>query len=148
MLAHYGETDPIPADASKAIHFWEETIGVWENEAQEIVGVVNMEHPDLDHPGFGEAFFQRHPRYPSVLGEMLDYAEANLRNPRSNQLHVYIYDHDEPFQALVRRRGYRQEPTQMAHDSELVIRGELPQADLPTGYVIRSMAVSVGARRT
>jgi predicted N-acetyltransferase YhbS len=140
MLAHYGEIDPSPADASKAIHFWEETIGVWENQAQEIVGVVNIEHPDLDHPGFGEAFFQRHPRYPSILGEMLDYAEANLRNPRSNELHIYIYDHDAQFEALVRERGYRQDTAKVAHDSEFVIKGELPQAHLPAGHVIRSMA--------
>jgi predicted N-acetyltransferase YhbS len=123
----------------KAIRFWEDTIGVWENDEHGIVGVVNMEHPDPEHSGFGEAFFQRHPQYPFLLDEMLDYAEATLKNKKTNTLYIYIYDHDEPFQALVQQRGYEKDEKDFGYDSEFVIEN-LPEQGLPEGYVIRSMA--------
>jgi predicted N-acetyltransferase YhbS len=139
MLGMYGQPDPNPEAGLKAIRFWEDTVGVWENNAGEIVGVVNIEHPDLEHPGFGEAFFQRHPQYPSLLDEMLDYAEANLLNRKTNTLFIYIYDHDEQLQALVQERGYEKDAGDFGHDSEFVI-GDLPEPGLPQGYVLQSMA--------
>lgn len=132
--------DPDPKESEKNIRFWEETVGVWENAEGEIVGVVNVEHPALWHPGFGEAFFQRHPQYGFLLGEMLDYAEANLINREKNLLYVYIFDQDEPFQELVEGRGYRKDVERPGYDSEFVIEGDLPVCDLPEGYAIRSMA--------
>lgn len=132
--------DPNPEESEKNICFWEETIGVWENAEGETVGVVNVEHPALWHPGFGEAFFQRHPRYGFLLGQMLDYAEANLVNREKGLLYVYIFDHDEPFQKLVHERGYRKDIERPEYDSEFVIQREPPACDLPEGYVIRSMA--------
>jgi predicted N-acetyltransferase YhbS len=131
--------EPRLEDSLNAIRFWEDAIGVWENDEHGIVGVVNMEHPDPGHPGFGEAFFQRHPQYPFLLAEMLDYAEATLINKETNALHVYIYDHDESFQALVRHRGYEKDEQDSAHDSELVVE-DLPEQRLPEGYEVRSMA--------
>jgi predicted N-acetyltransferase YhbS len=139
LVGTYGQEEPDLEDSLKAIRFWEDTIGVWENDDHEIVGVVNMEHPNPEHPGFGEAFFQRHPQYPFLLDEMLDYAEATLINKKTNSLHIYIYDHDEPFQTLVQRRGYEKNKESVDYDSELVIK-HLPEQSLPEGYVIRSMA--------
>jgi predicted N-acetyltransferase YhbS len=139
MLGAYGQEEPDPEDSLKAIRFWEDTIGVWENEEHGIVGVVNMEHPDPEHPGFGEAFFQRHPQYSLLLDEMLDYAEATMINKKTNTLYIYIYDHDEPFQALVQQRGYEKDEKDFGYDSEFVIK-DLPEQGLPEGYVIRSMA--------
>jgi predicted N-acetyltransferase YhbS len=132
--------DPSPAESEKNIRFWEEAIGVWENSDGEIVGVVNIEHPALWHPGSGEAFFQRHPQYDFLLGEMLDYAEANLVNREKNSLYTRIFDYDEPFQALVQERGYRKDMEHPGYDSEFVIEGDLPACQLPEGYIIRSMA--------
>jgi hypothetical protein len=92
MLGAYRQEEPNVEGSLRAIRFWEDTIGVWENDEGEIVGVVNMEYPDTEHPGFGEAFFQRHPQYTFLLDEMLDYAEATLTNKKTNSLHIYIYD--------------------------------------------------------
>jgi GNAT superfamily N-acetyltransferase len=132
--------DPDPVQSASNIQFWEDVVRVWENDAGEIVGVVNVEHPAPWHPGFGEAFLQRHPQYSFLLGEMLEYAEANLLNREKNLFHVYVFDHDRPFQELVRRRGYQKDAEQPEYDSEFVIAGDLPEYELPEGHVIRSMA--------
>ena len=139
MLGAYGQKEPTREGSLKAIRSWEDTIGVWESEDDEIVGVVNIEHPDPEHPGYGEAFFQRHPRYTFILDEMLDYAEATLVNRKTNTLYIYIYDHDEPFQALLQRRGYEKDVEDPGHDSEFVIES-LPEPSLPEGYVLQAMA--------
>jgi hypothetical protein len=93
----------------------------------------------VEHPWPGEVFFQRHPRYDWLLDEMICYAEETLTDKKNNTLGVQIYDHDEPLQALAQQRGYRQDAQHPEYDSEFVIN-ELPEAKLPEGYVIRSMA--------
>ena len=70
---------------------------------------------------------------------MLDYAEDTFINEHNDTLRIHIYETDEPFQALVRQRGYRRDAEHPGYDSELVI-GNLPGPNLPPGYVIRSMA--------
>lgn len=139
FLGAYGQKDPKLEDSRRAIRFWEETIGVWESEDSEIVGVVNTEHPDTDHPGFGEAFLQRHPQCSFLLAEMLDYAEKTLINRKTNALHIYIYDDDEALQVLVRERGYEKDAERARYDSELIL-GDLPEQKLPDAYRIQSMA--------
>jgi ribosomal protein S18 acetylase RimI-like enzyme len=140
MLAHYDQDERRPEDCEKSIRLWEEKIGVWENEANDIIGVVNIEHPDVTHPGWGEAFLQRHPDYGFLLSEMLDFAESHLRNEEKRLLFMPIYDYDEPFLALVQERGYRKVEKYTLWDSVFTIRGELPQPILPQGYCLQSMA--------
>jgi predicted N-acetyltransferase YhbS len=140
MLANYGQDEPRPEDCEKAIRLWEEMTGVWENEAGEVVGVVNIEHADTSHRGWGEAFFQRHPDYDFLLPEMLDFAEAHLRNRERNLLFIPIYDHDEAFQAAVRAREYHRNDEYTLWDSVFTIQGELPEHTLPEGYSLQSMA--------
>jgi predicted N-acetyltransferase YhbS len=140
MLANYEQDEPRPEDCQKAIHLWEGLTGVWENQAGEIVGVVNIEHPDPSHPGWGEAFFQRHPDYESLLPEMLDYAEEHLRSQETNKLHFWVFDYDEQLQTLAQQRGYQQNKEREAHDSVFTIRADLPEPVLPVGYRLQSMA--------
>jgi len=121
-------------DVEGKIRFWEDAAGVWENAGGEIVGVVHVEGPE-----FGEAYFQRHPRYGFFLDEMLDYAEETLVDGENGTLRIYVYDYDGPFQALLRQRGYQKDAEHPGHDSEFVIEG-LPEKNLPDGYVVRSMA--------
>lgn len=132
--------DPDPERSARNVRFWEESVGVWENGAGEIVGVVNNEHPDPTHPGFGEAFLQRHPQAGFLLGEMLDYAEANLRDREKNRLATYVFEHDRELQAVLRRRGYRKDEAHPGYDSVFVVGGERPACALPEGFTIRSMA--------
>ncbi len=121
-------------DIEKKFRFWEKVVGIWENDENEIVGVVNAEAPR-----FGEAFFQRHPQYAFLLDEMLDYAEETLADKENSTLRIYVYDHDEPFQTLVQKRGYQQDVEHPGYDSEFVIEG-LPEIKLPEGYAVQSMA--------
>jgi predicted N-acetyltransferase YhbS len=139
MLGAFGQAEHRIEDSLQAIRFWEETVGLWENDAGEIVGVVNMEHPDRDHPGFGEAFVQRHPQYVFLLDEMLNYAQATLANEKTNSLHIYVYDDDAPLQTLLQRRGYEPNVQDVGYDSEFVV-GRRPEVELPAGYVLQSMA--------
>lgn len=121
-------------DIEKKCRFWEKVVGIWENDENEIVGVVNTEAPR-----FGEAFFQRHPQYAFLLDEMLDYAEETLADKENSTLRIYVYDHDEPFQTLVQKRGYQQDVEHPGYDSEFVIEG-LSEIKLPEGYAVQSMA--------
>ena len=121
-------------EAAANIRLWEGAVGVWENDAGGIVGVVNVEVPR-----YGEACFQRHPGHAFLLEEMLDYAEATLVDREKNELRIWVYDHDDLFQALLQERGYQKDAEHPGHDSEFVIEG-LPEKNLPDGYAVRSMA--------
>lgn len=91
-------------DSEKKIRFWEAAVKIWENDEKEIVGVVNVESPR-----YGMPYLHRRPGYIFLLGEMVDYAETALVNKEDNVLAINVYTHDEPFQALLRERGYRQD---------------------------------------
>ena len=134
MLGTYGQGEPSPEDSLRAIRFWEDAIGVWENDEGEILGVVSSENPEL-----GRAFIQRHPQYTHLLAEMLDYAEATFVDKEKNTLKIQIYEYDGPLQALAQKRGYRKETEYPEHDSVFVIK-HLPEPNLPEGYVLQSMA--------
>jgi GNAT superfamily N-acetyltransferase len=121
-------------EAKANIRLWEDAVGVWENDKGEIVGVVNVEVPR-----YGEACFQRHPEYASLLEDMVDYAEATLVDREKGELRIWVYDHDEPLQVLLQARGYVRDAEHPGHDSEFVIT-ELPEVVLPDGYVVQSMA--------
>jgi predicted N-acetyltransferase YhbS len=140
MLATYGHGEPDNEAVQNAFRLFNVMTRLWENEAGDVVGVVNIEHADKSHPGWGEAFFQRHPDYDFLLPEMLDFAEANLRNQERNLLFMPIYDYDEPFLAVARERGYQRNEEYTLWDSVLTIQGELHRPSLPEGYVLQSMA--------
>jgi predicted N-acetyltransferase YhbS len=140
MLATYGVGEPDVQAVQEAIRLFDAMTGIWENEAGDVVGVVNIEHADKDHSGWGEAFFQRHPDHDCLLPEMLDFAEANLRNRERNLLFSPIYDHDDAFLAVARERGYQRIEEYALWDSVFAIQGELPDYTLPEGYRLRSMA--------
>ena len=140
LLATDGVGEPDLTAYQQAIRLFDASTGIWENEAGDVVGVVNIEHADRSHRGWGEAFFQRHPDYDSLLPEMLDFAEANLRNRERNLLFIPIYEYDGAFQAVVRARGYRRNDEYTLWDSAFTIQGQLPDSTLPEGYRLQSMA--------
>jgi len=140
LLATAGVGEPDMSAYQAAICLFDASTGLWENESGEVVGVVNIEHADEGHRGWGEAFFQRHPAYGFLLPEMLDFAEAHLRNRERNLLFIPIYDYDEAFQAVVRARGYHRNDEYTLWDSVFTIQGEPPEYTLPEGYRLQSMA--------
>jgi GNAT superfamily N-acetyltransferase len=140
FLATNGVGEPDLGAYQAAIRLFDASTGVWENEAGEVVGVVNIEHADRSHSGWGEAFLQRHPDYAFLLPEMLDFAEAHLRNRERNQLFLPIYDYDGAFLDVARARGYRRNDEYTLWDSVFTVQEELPTYTLPDGYRLQSMA--------
>jgi predicted N-acetyltransferase YhbS len=140
LLATDGLGEPDLEAYGEAIRLFDESTGIWESEAGEIVGVINVEHAHEGHPGWGEAFLQRRPDYDFLLDEMLDYAEANLRNQERNLLFIPIYEYDEPLLVVAQKRGYQKNVKYTLWDSVFTVEGEIPQPTLPVGYVLQSMA--------
>jgi len=132
-------TDPENAyeHSKKAIQLWEESIGIWENDAHEIVGVVCPDEHVPWHPVFGQAHIQRHPDYTHLLVEILDYAEKTFT--RSGMFRTRIYEHDHDLLEIVKQRGYEKDAEYRECDSEYVIT-ELPESFLSDRFRFQSMA--------
>lgn len=129
-------TDPVPPQASrKAIAVWEELTRIWKDGEGKVLAVAAFEYP---WPG--DLFALRHPEHDSLLEEMFEYAEANLVHPEKKTLRIHIYEHDEPLTAMAQKRGYEKKPEWFEEDTEFLIRGDLPQASLPEGFTIQTMA--------
>jgi len=140
MLVTEGDGDPDLQAVDEAVKLWNEIIGVWVNEAGEIIAVVNIEHADKSHSGWGEAFLQRHPEYNFIVPELLSYAEEHLRDHERNRVYIPIYDYDEALILAVKERGYQRHEKYTLWDSVYRVDGEIPVPNLPKGYRIRSMA--------
>jgi GNAT superfamily N-acetyltransferase len=112
---------------------WERTIGIWENEDGNIVGVV---HSENEEPG--EAWFQIHPDYIFLYDEMVTYAEEHLADRVDNRGYVKLYVNDGcELEEIVRARGYKKLKVGV-HHLEYTIN-ELPAPQLPEGFVIKSV---------
>jgi predicted N-acetyltransferase YhbS len=140
MLVTPGVGDPDLQAVDQAVKLWNEITGIWENKTGDIVGVVNIEHPDPTHPGWGEAFLQHHPDYDSLLPNMLTYAEKYLLNKEKNQVFIPIYDYDEALIAAAQARGYEKSEKYTIWDSVFSIQGQRPKPLVPDGYQLHSMA--------
>lgn len=111
-------------------------IGIWE-DAGEVVAAANYESTP------GEAFFQFHPAYRHLRGELLDYAEAHLAAESGNgrrTLRVFVNDFDQALQELVQTRGYHLDPGNRRPMSQLVIPDPFPTPSLPDGFRLTSLA--------
>jgi predicted N-acetyltransferase YhbS len=139
MLGSYGTDTGVPDGSLEAIRLWEELVGVWESEDDEIVGVAAIEHPVKWHPGYGEIFLMRHPSYLHLLDEMMPYGEKHFTDPNKKQAHIFVYEDDLPLLKMVNERGYTKDPERMSSHLEYTI-GDLPEPNLPEGFSIISMA--------
>jgi len=142
FLANWGEQPPSQESADEALAFLETLTGLWETTSGEVAGVVNIEHPDLTHPGFGEFFIQRHPEHLDLLPQMLDFAETHLRDPGQNRLFIYARPDDQPLRGQLEERGFAPFPEQTETESILELDAQtIPgEPDLPEGFKVQSMA--------
>lgn len=142
FLAHWGQESPTHQSAKEAIALLESLTGLWETKDGQVAGVVCIEHPDQTHPGFGEFFIQRHPDHLHLLPDMLDFAEANLRDPHQKRLFIYVEPDDQPLRGLLEERGFVANPEQIGRESELdLTRQDIPKSSLlPEGFQVQSMA--------
>ncbi len=139
MLGSYGTEDGSPEGALRSIKLWEDCVGVWETDDGEIAGATCIEHPDPEHPGFGEMYVQRHPDHLDLLDEMLAYGEDHYRNPKENRVCVWVYEDDVVLQDVLVQRSYNKRVEPVSTHLEYTI-GDLPEPRLPAGCRLISMA--------
>ena len=110
-------------------------IGIWEDEG-EIVAVVHYESL------LGEAFFECHPQYTFLKGEMLKHAEEHFIRTvdGEDKLWIYCNDFDTEFESLLSEAGYHPLDRGLRPLSQVVIPSEIPQAELPEGFRVLSLA--------
>jgi GNAT superfamily N-acetyltransferase len=112
-------------------------IGIWEEDGK-IAGVAHNEWRP------GEAFFEFHPAYRGLRGEMLDYAEEHLSGISDQDgrryLCAYVNDSDEEFVALVRAHGYQKDPEGCRPMARFDIPESFPAIRLPDGFRLKSLA--------
>jgi len=139
MLWTEGVGEPDLGSVEVATQIWNDSTGIWENQAGEIVGVVNIEHAHSQHSGWGEAFFQHHPDYDALLPDMLEYAERHLRNEERNLVYIPIYDYDHALIAEVQAQRYTKNEQYIIWDMVYTVDSEIPKPGLPDGYALHSM---------
>ncbi len=110
-------------------------IGIWEEDG-EILGVAHHESV------LGEAFFECHPDYTFLKGEMLSYAEEHLAGIDGGgvKLKVFTNDFDTDFESLVINAGYKQIEGSLRPLSHLIIPAAIPEPELPEGFQLLSLA--------
>jgi predicted N-acetyltransferase YhbS len=112
-------------------------IGIWEDLGK-IVAVAHYESR------LGEAFFQFHPGYRHLRGEMLVYAEENFcaRSEKDGRKYLcaFVGDSDEEFLSLVRARGYEKKANWSRPLAKFVIPDPFPPIQLAEGYRLISLA--------
>jgi len=142
FLANWGQQPPLRESAEKAISELESLTGIWESLSGDVAGVVNIEHPDRTHPGYGEWFIQRHPGYIALFPEMLGFAENNLVDYKLNRLFIYIEDDDQPLRELLEDKGFQAFPEDTRTESAFDLTAQtLPATpNLPEQFRIQSMA--------
>ena len=98
------------------------------------VGVVNSENEEA-----GEAWLQVHPDYTRLYDEMLTCAEENLAVWVDGLGFIKVYvDEDSRLRDVVTAREYHKLDAVSVH-SECIL-DDVPEPQLPAGYVIRSVA--------
>jgi ribosomal protein S18 acetylase RimI-like enzyme len=139
MLGSYGDERQSVEGSLAAIRMWEDMVRVWETDAGDIAGVACIEHPDLEHPGYGEIFVQRHPDHIYLLEDVLAYGEERFANPKTSRVHIWVCEGDSALGGLVRKREYTKNESRTAVGQELEL-GDLPEPGLPAGYEVLTMA--------
>ncbi|WP_379137941.1 GNAT family N-acetyltransferase [Paenibacillus sp. sgz500958] len=113
---------------------WENTVGVWVDEAGAIVGAVNSEGEER-----GEAFFQlRFPLPAAVLEEMFAFAERNLTVEDKGRrfIHLRIPAGDSIRESIAYSRGYTK--LDWEDPMSMISLDHLEPVALPNGYRIQS----------
>jgi ribosomal protein S18 acetylase RimI-like enzyme len=108
---------------------------VWENETDEIVGVI---HPEYE----GSAFIEIHPDYRHIEAEMIAWAEeclpVRIDGSAERKLHFWIYEWDIQRQTLLKERGFEALP-HYGYTRQRLMVSRIPSIELAEGYTIRAM---------
>jgi predicted N-acetyltransferase YhbS len=117
----------------------EDTVGLWENELGNIVGIVTHEAVRR-----GEAFIHLHPDFyeESVLKEMFELIEEKYTFEIEGKdiIKLRILDGNTELEEYANERGYVKKPNAIETTSLLLLDEELKLPEIPDGYRIQSMA--------
>lgn len=136
LPAHWNFTRHFVVPMRRGIDAWEKSIGLWESADGSVVGVAHSE----GEKG-GDAWFEVHPLYAFLYGEMIEFAETNLAAQQNGGQHLtlYVNDTNVAFGEAARARGYVRNAERPRWLSECRI-GKRPNPELPAGFGLRSMA--------
>ncbi|MHA1801504.1 MAG: GNAT family N-acetyltransferase [Candidatus Heimdallarchaeaceae archaeon] len=117
----------------------EETVGLWENELGNIVGIVTHEAVER-----GEAFIHLHPDFYKkyVLEEMFELIEGKYACKIEDKkiIKLRILDGNTELENFANNKGYVKKPEAVETTSLLKLDKELELPEIPDGYRIQSMA--------
>lgn len=119
----------LPEDWTKGLHLW------YDDAA--LVGAV---HPRSGGPN--EVHIQIHPHYRYLEAAMVPWAEEILTQQNHTgcePLSFWVYEYDASRQRLLASRGYTK-TDQYRHERWRSLNAPIPDAPLPEGYRIRSLA--------
>lgn len=116
---------------------WERLVSVWENAAGAIVAVA---HTENESPG--EAWFQIHPDYAFLYGQLVTDAEERLADRAEGVAFLKLYvNHGCELEEVAAARGYRKLAQPTAYLEYTLDPANPPGSlPLPEGFVIRSVA--------
>lgn len=114
---------------------WPDTVGVWKDESENIVAVVNSEGENS-----GEAFFQfsNYDFSKDELNEIVDHLETLPKGKDGDELflQVRINEDDNILKELLKKRGYEFN-NWYEETSSMEIDG-IYQVNLPSGFTIKN----------
>lgn len=112
-------------------------VRIWETDGGKIVGVANPE-------GKGDAYLQIHPDFRNEIEEdMIEWAERNLARPKEGEtaprLVVFVWDYDEPRQAILSDRGYEKTDVWEVNRHLRFGNRKYPRPDIEEGYSLHTL---------
>ena len=118
---------------------WEKSVGIWENEENEIVGFACNEAI-----GFGEAFLQYIPERitESIVEEMIDFIDSNLFAEKDNKkiIKLRVLDDDNFIESIIQKHGYVKKEDSAETTTYVDLDRDFILPDLPPHFKIQSMA--------
>jgi len=116
---------------------WPETVGIWEDEKNEIVAVVNSEGEIINRKA-GSAFLQLGDRdYPDdFLSELIEYAESTLALTTDEGTFINVFADEDDFRIpkILKERDY--EPFEWKEPMSCMDVAGCFKAELPEGFRI------------
>lgn len=121
-----------------------EKIGI-AKEAGQIIGVVHFESSEF------QAYFQVRPGFESVKQILFNYAEENFHGISQSTDRLirvlYINEFDTYLEESARSRGYEKWPEHVEENSMYRLDKGVPEAALPEGFSIQSLADDLDLRK-
>lgn len=114
---------------------WQADVRLWETGAGRLVGVVFSDAP-------GVVQLQIHPDYRGIEDEVVAWAEENLAvltEDGRRRVNFWVYDYDMHRQAVLSRRGYRQNCARFEYTRYRSMDAPIPEVAAADEYTVRAL---------